>query len=616
MARTAARQRPTQHAESRHAVRLMKRRLQQEPSAASRVRIGNWSPGIKSTWTVADVRAALLQHEQGSFSQTAQLVDAMWRDDRIPVLVEGRARGMLGLPLVCQPPPGHEDDPYAQKLADDWTAWYERVFPLDHQVRALVDLIMFGFALCQVTWERADLGQWEPRVWNEQAGYVYWDEARMGYNYVTRDGTVPIVPGDGRWILFEMGDRGYLRGAVRGLALFWLIRQQAWFDWARWSERHGMPLLLAKYPVQVADDEADEFWDDIRALGRDASVMLPQGVGPNGEGYDLGLLEAKDRGYGGFKDLLDETARAFSIRLLGQNLTTEVDGGSFAAASVHKTVKREVLQGDERGFHLDVRDQLVRPVSEMMVAGGARVAPVVGRDLEPPEDMRAEAETINVLSLGVERLASIGLPIDVAVIAERFSVPLVPGSQVGQPLFGYHLEYGLFTLNQAKARLGLPPVGPEEGGEKPPVSQAVQAQVQAERRRSGAAALPGDIPALGDEAKAATRVAVGALPAPSRKAPDDYQGEVEREGAAAATDEMDPDLEKILKAIDGAEDYDQAKARVLAAFDGMDPDGVAEVMRRALVLAELAGLYDATAEATKEAGKAAPKAKRVRKRKS
>jgi phage gp29-like protein len=615
----------TAHAESRRAVQILKRRLREEPRPEQLMRLGSWSPGIKSSWTAGEIRSALLQHEQGSFQLSAMLVSAMGRDDRFPTLLAGRVRGMLGLPLLVSPPEGREGDPLAEQAAGWWRKSFERVFPIDHQALALAQRIMFGVSLCQVTWESDGDGGLEPRVWNEEPASLYWDESRGRYVYNTRQGPMVIEPGDPRWLLFEQGERGYLTGLVRQLGLLWLIREQAWFDYARWSERHGLPLLKALFPVQVADEEQDAFWEDVRAIGRDTSVLLPQGIGPNGEGYDLQLLEAKDRGYGGFADLLDLTGRTFAIAILGQNLTTEVDAGSFAAASVHESVKREVLQADESSFHLDLREQLILPASRLMWAGADRVAPAIGRDIEPPEDLKVEAEVVNTISLGVERFVSLGVPVDLAVVAERFKVPIDASKPAGQPLFGYHLDYGILTLNEARSRLGEQPV---EGGDVRPlpasslaaglalaplVEVPVGPQAPVEQAAPQSLALVAkpfagyesfeacvlDQTSRGRSEGAARRIC-GALQAEAEKVAGDYRERVERVAVDDAGEVTEPDVAALLAALGGAESFEQARERVVAAFGRMNPDALAEVMRRALLLAELSGVEEAAGEALEE----------------
>ncbi len=53
-----------------------------------------WTPGIKSSWSVSQVRSALRSLEDGDFSDAAQLVDAMGRDDRLTAVLQTRINAL------------------------------------------------------------------------------------------------------------------------------------------------------------------------------------------------------------------------------------------------------------------------------------------------------------------------------------------------------------------------------------------------------------------------------------------------------------------------------------------------------------------------------------------
>jgi phage gp29-like protein len=69
----------------------------------------------------------------------------------------------------------------------------------------------------------------------------------------------------------------------------------------------------------------------LRNLGRDAALVLPRGL-------DLKLIESAANNFQTYEAQINVANTGITICLLGQNLTTEVSGGSYAAAQVHSQV--------------------------------------------------------------------------------------------------------------------------------------------------------------------------------------------------------------------------------------------------------------------------------------
>ena len=277
------------------------RRESYEKSAAmqSLMRVQPWTLGIQPDWTVGEIRGALRQHEQGSLHRSALLVDAMGRDDRIPSVLRHRVRGLLSFPFAMEPA---DETEAAKGFATEWEDHWEAIAPAATLARMMMDYIMLGVAIGQISWDQEGPTGKMPRLYREHPSWLRYDETVNQYFYQTRAGEVLVTPGDGRWVLLEAGERGYQNGGVRALALLWLIRQFAWRDWARYSERHGMPIVVLKHPAEIDNADRDEVWDDIIALGTETTIALPQGSDGDAS-FDVSLVEAKDRAWESFPGL-------------------------------------------------------------------------------------------------------------------------------------------------------------------------------------------------------------------------------------------------------------------------------------------------------------------------
>lgn len=522
---------------------------------------------------VTAVKAALTGMEQtGVFELAAQLVEAMGRDDRIEGVLSARVGGLLSLPRIIESAKeGDEDGPEVEKLRER----FDSMFPPEELTSLVTWGIMLGVGIGQLVWAEVD-GQWEPRFRHWHPRYVIWRwDTRSYWVSTVNKGLVEVTPGDGQWVLFTPygAARGWMKGRLRPLAINWLIRTWGMRDWARHSEALGTPVRRAKVPATASTEDKEAFLADVAALAQESTILLEQDTVEGGVVYDLDLLEAGSAHGANFDALVSKADANIAIAVLGQNLTTEVKGGSYAAAAVHENVRGDVLAYDERMLSACIRDQMVDPW--LAVNYGARPTPKVCFDLKPPEDKKAIADTMTSAAGAVVALSGAGIRVDRARLAERFNIPVDPAAaaedekQGGAQVFGYHLDAGIITVNEARRMIGLPPLPGAVG------STLVGAVPEPEREREGP-------PAKGQRLSAAPELD------PLTEA-QLYADAVADSAKAAGAKAISPELDAVLRAVDGATSYGDMRTRLLSAFKGMDPALFQDVMAKAILLAQLNG---------------------------
>lgn len=419
------------------------------------------------SWGTASIQQALDLHDQGQFLQSAQLSETVQRDDRVATALNTRCKGLLGLPREISPSPTGDRRKAKQAARDLAQTWTEGDLT-ETLVQALRWQILMGFALVELVWT-GDAERWtfHLKVWHPQFVWFNWWSRRFMVN--TAEGVVEVTPGDGKWFLFAPeGDyRCWVQGAIRSIGIPWLGRQYAFRDWMRFNEVYGLPIRKATVPAQTPEEDKDGFFLDIANAGSSMVVSCPQGT--DGQGYNIELVEATATGWETFRNSTEDADRRITLALLGQNLTTEVSGGSYAAAKVHGQVRQDYLEADERGLTSGFRRQVLRAWAQFNY-GDPDLAPVVRFDTEPPEDEKARADVLLSLSTALLNLKNTTPDLDERRLLERFGVPLVEvdpdeEQEASQQIFQYHLQFGIVTINEARAALGLPPV---PGGDQPP----------------------------------------------------------------------------------------------------------------------------------------------------
>lgn len=409
---------------------------------------------ITTTWTVAQVRSALQEHESGVFRNSAQLADHIRRDDRVKATLDTRVLGMLGLPFdMAKNLDG--DQRQAGAVAETAKRWWPRQFRKRQLAKILRTGLIMGLAPVELLWSEPSANVWLPRpkIWHPQ--FLQWNQGSRAYTITTLNkGTIPFTPGDGTWGLFAPGGDEYpwMEGAIRALAIPWLIRSYAWRDWSRASEVYGLGIRKAKVPARAKIEVVRKFFRDVKNLGNEPTIKLP-------EGFDLDLLMAEAVEGKGFQGLIDKCDSAITLAILGQNLTTSIEGGAYNAASIHARVQLDRLEADAEDLGDFAEEQILSHWARRNY-GSAELAPRPSYDATPPEDKQRKANTLQAVSTSVKTLRDAGL-ISVnearAMVGDAMDMELVK------------LEGGdKSPLDEPKPKPPAPPAPPALGAEGPP----------------------------------------------------------------------------------------------------------------------------------------------------
>jgi phage gp29-like protein len=400
---------------------------------------------VGTGWDVSATRHALEQVVIGLFDFPAQLVDSMFGDSRLQAAMSSRTGGLLGRPVDFVLPRKYRDSSAAKECRDAFVdAW-----PTMAAEAAMGDLqrwaVMLGFGLQQLLWDPGGdyavphLRPWHPR-------YTYWHWSYRCLAAITQDGLQAVTPGDGKWLLHaphgEAGYRGWMHGAMRAIAPWWLARHYALRDWARYSERHGLPMILGKSPARGDPVQIAAWRTALANLGQENVINLPQNV-DGASSYGLELLEASDMAWEGFPGLIKQCDTEITLALLAQNLTTEVKEGSFAAARVHADVRQALLEADARALSGTIWKQLAQPFAAWNFSE-PDLAPRVLWNVKPYEDDETAARTLLTFTQALVNLRNSGLaltPDQVTTLAHSFGLDIGQLKAV-EPLIGGKLGGG------------------------------------------------------------------------------------------------------------------------------------------------------------------------------
>jgi len=111
--------------------------------------------------------------------------------------------------------------------------------------------------------------------------------------------------------------------------------------WVQFAEKYGSPFLVGRHPRGADVKEIDRLADMLESMVQDAIAVIP-------DDSSVEFKEAGGKGSSGtlYKQLKDACDEDLAIAILGQNLTTEVQGGSYAAAQTHFAVRADIVDAD------------------------------------------------------------------------------------------------------------------------------------------------------------------------------------------------------------------------------------------------------------------------------
>lgn len=511
-------------------------------------------PRTVTSWTLQSIQAAETAANEGQISQAALLCDQLFADSRIGGCFAQRTSLVRMVPAF-EPGRGSHAKAAAEALeAGDYWAMTPAA-----ELRKLQRWgLGLGFGYGQMRWvdeagnAYLNEGRNAPRLHTWHPQHAEWDGRKRKWFAYVGDGTRrEEISAENGWVIYTPfgADAPWKEGLWRSLKVWWTLKQLAAQDWARYSEKNGIGAFVAEAPEGTEDGTRKALARELRRLGREKGFALPVG-------WKLKMVEATAKTYETFVDQIKLANTEAAIAIVGQNLTSEVSGGSFAAANIHESVSSTIVGADGEALSDFEHGQIQRPYAAANW-GDPDAAAWPVRDTAPPEDVAAKVESQqNTLALpALARDAGYEIK-NFAELAERVGLELEELERVEPP----------------KAPKEPPP-GPDD--------------------TDPAAKGGGPVAALasGDRVRAESGFVSGQL----------YTDQVADDSRDEAGELLADDVTQLLGILDGAEDYESIRTKLLSHYEGMDSADLAELVQRSLVLTELAGRYAVEAELPKGA---------------
>lgn len=347
------------------------------PLAEALEMLSPWSRLVEYGAIAPDPVAWFRVMERADTGDTGPMIDvfsdARDRDSHLDGITRKRVQSMMGRPIVVRPPDGYEDD----AEANDCAQWVRSVLLYQSRsFRAQLTHLMtgapYGYAVSTIRWATNRDGEWVPHLeWAHVNRFAFTRDTReIGYYEGTYRNHASVralsdCPRDSFVVHMPMGGRSdypWRRGPMRSCVMPSFIKRNGLQFWMTLAERFGMPQPFATVPAGIDDDgsRTDSTVANVKAalknLSRVWSLVVSEGVKIDSI-PGSGNVSAEVH-----KALIEWAEMTQSISVLGQNLTTKVEGGSFAAAESHRYVAGDIHLADATELGETITQQVVEPL--------------------------------------------------------------------------------------------------------------------------------------------------------------------------------------------------------------------------------------------------------------
>lgn len=364
-------------------------------------------------------------------------------------------------PAIDTPHEGEEKATPVKLSAQEPLAFVERTLTtlpeFDSALLHLLGALGRGLAVLEILWQRDASGRIVPAALRPRAAerFVLGPDGAWRLLPTTgepQDGARTLPPG--KFIFARFGatdERPHGRGLCERVYWHWWFKRNNLKFWLVYNEKFGAPTVVARHRAGLGEGERARLMEVLESLQSDAGVTLPEGI-------TLELLEASRGGTAETYHALaqwcnDEMSRA----VLGQTLTSAEGSrsGSLALGRVHEAVRLDYLRADAAWLQDVINTQLIAPLLALN-GFNEQPAPHWRIEVEPAPEPAAELELDR-------QLLRMGVPLPLRHFYGKYGRPApAPREQLlvfdDSNVYQYHLQYGVLSINEVRAKLGLDPV--------------------------------------------------------------------------------------------------------------------------------------------------------------
>jgi hypothetical protein len=382
-------------------------------------------PQTKTRWILKDLEDAQWLADTGDLTRAAQLARSSKTDGVVMGVLSTRTGGLVRLPKRFRGDP--EIIEQLEFGHDSVRSIFDEQFPPQELSALAADGVMLGVGVAELV---PVPGRSYPVMVRLDPEWLYYRRDDGCWYYRSIAGPIPVIPGDGRWILHMPGGRvsPWHSGCWRAVGRAFINKEAALLYDQNWMGKLANPARVAMAPQGSTEDARVGWHQKVMAWGVNTVFSL-------NPGWEVKLLESNGVGSEAFNRAVERAEREIVIALAGQTVTT--DGGTgFANADIHKSIRADLIKqtADDLAYTINTQgipQFVVRHWGEEALQN----SPCVEWDVTPPQDRKADAEAQKAKGEAIkgltDSLARYGYELDIAEFMASSNIPIRPTTRAG-----------------------------------------------------------------------------------------------------------------------------------------------------------------------------------------
>lgn len=352
------------------------------------------------------------QADQGDVTSQMELFEEIEeKDTHIFSQLQTRKLAVTGLDWTIQPAGITDID---KEIADFVENAIKKIPRLREVMLDIMDAVGKGISVSEIDWEPDKNGNFViAGIEWVHSKKLFWDYETDEMKLCTMEYPEGISLPENKFVVHRYKAKsGYpsRAGILRIVAWMYLFKNYDIKDWAAFCEIYGMPLRLGKYNAAASKEDKEALAEAIINLGADAAGIIP-------ETAEIQFVESNKTTsadiYESFARYCDEQT---SKAIVGQTLTADSGGGSYAQGKVHADVRHDLTVADAQALAETINECIVQPLV-LYNFGPSVDCPVFQFDFKEAEDLK---ETVDIYKTLV---CDMGLKIPEEHIYKKFAIP-------------------------------------------------------------------------------------------------------------------------------------------------------------------------------------------------
>jgi phage gp29-like protein len=349
-----------------------------------------------SGWDESSVSTAIENQLKGDFSGTSRLARTMMQDETYSAAIEKRVNSLIRTELLFEDASKKsssidEDASVRKIIAESISELWFKTVPESVIKKLLESYLNVGIGLGFIEWNLVD-GVWAPSIIVYDTDNLKWDTSKCQLYYQGESKTEFIEPGNGNWIVVSDWQYGHVAGKASTLGKLWIKKAFTEKDWMEANQAHINNItIISDNPDGTYQEQTDidEFVEEIQDQKVNRVIYCPAGKS----------IEFKDSIAGfqpqTYSEFIDRTDRKIQVSILGNNLSSEIQGGSYAASQVHYGVELNTVKSDAQILSTVFYDSVLKYLVYLNFGPTLlEYTPWLKWSLDEPEDLTSKINTL------------------------------------------------------------------------------------------------------------------------------------------------------------------------------------------------------------------------------